>query len=557
MRGAAVVPDNAVLRKARGAFFTPAEIAHFMTDWAVRSADDRVLEPSCGEASFLLSAGARLRTLGASRLFWGEQLHGVEIHQASAENANAVLAAERFDASIWVGDFFDREPSPTYDAVIGNPPYVRYQQFAGDARTKAIQAALTQGVRLTGLSSSWAAFTVHAARFLKPSGRLALVLPAELLTVNYAAEVRRFLLRRFSKIRLVMFDVRVFPDVEQEVVLLMAEGSGGAPCFEVFQARGVDQLPNIDTTSWAEFRPEFGGSKWTPALISPSIFSVYQKFSLGVGFESMIDWGETYLGAVTGNNKYFALSREKVRELGLPPTDLIRISPPGSRHLRGLSFTEKAWERLSNEGAASFLFYPATDDPRQSAQSYIESGRRKKVHKAYKCENRSPWWRVPMGEVPDLLFTYMNQDRPRLITNEAGVYITNSLYGVALKKDRRKLGRELLPIACLNSLTLLGAEMVGRSYGGGLLKMEPKEADVLPVPSLTTLTAVGERLKNVRHALSTALRNGDVLGAAEIVDRIVLTDHLKVTDADIFALRQARELLFQRRQARNRASGQG
>lgn len=157
------------------------------------------------------------------------QLHGVEIHAASATAANAKLATHGALAQIAIGDFFDQGPPPAkYDAVIGNPPYVRYQQFSGDARAKSLQAALAQGVRLTGLASSWAAFTIHASHFLKEDGRLGLVLPAELLTVNYASQVRRFLLDRFAKVRLVLFEELVFPDVLEEVVLLLAEGSGGA-----------------------------------------------------------------------------------------------------------------------------------------------------------------------------------------------------------------------------------------------------------------------------------------------------------------------------------------
>lgn len=83
------------------------------------------------------------------------------------------------------------EPEPAYDAVIGNPPYVRYQDVTGAAGAKGMRAAIAEGVRLTGLSSGWAPFTVHAARFLKPEGRLGLVLPAELMTVNYAASADR------------------------------------------------------------------------------------------------------------------------------------------------------------------------------------------------------------------------------------------------------------------------------------------------------------------------------------------------------------------------------
>lgn len=54
---------------------------------------------------------------------------------------------------------------------------------------------------------------VHSALFLKPGGRLGLVLPAELLSVNYAAQVREFLMRRFARVRLVLFTERVFPGV--------------------------------------------------------------------------------------------------------------------------------------------------------------------------------------------------------------------------------------------------------------------------------------------------------------------------------------------------------
>ena len=57
----------------------------------------------------------------------------------------------------------------------------------------------------------------------------------------------------------------------------------------------------------------------------------------------------------------------------------------------------------------------------------------------------------------------MNHDRPRLVANEAGVNILNSIYGVTLRHGRKALGRELLPIACLNTVTLLGSEIVGRA----------------------------------------------------------------------------------------------
>ena len=229
-------------RKARGAFFTPSEIAEFLVHWAVRKPTDRVLEPSCGEAAFMLQAGHRLRQLGASTTLMPELLFGHDIHAASIAEAKSLLSLHGYEASIEEGDFFKRGSQPIFDAVVGNPPYVRYQNFSGDSRTLALEAALRQGVRLNGLSSSWAAFTVHAASFLRPDGRLGLVLPAELLSVKYAAQIRQFLLRRFRSVRLVVFDNLVFPGVLEDVVLLLAEGSGGASHFEVYQAKDAEDL---------------------------------------------------------------------------------------------------------------------------------------------------------------------------------------------------------------------------------------------------------------------------------------------------------------------------
>jgi hypothetical protein len=155
--------------------------------------------------------------------------------------------------------------------------------------------------------------------------------------------------------------------------------------------------------------------------------------------------------------------------------------------------------------------------------------------------------------VPDLLLTYMNQDRPRLLANDARVHVLNSVYGVSLRAGLRRLGRELLALVFLNSLSLLGAEMVGRSYGGGLLKLEPREADILPVPSSAGLREAAPALRAVRPAVEAALAAGDSAGATALVDRVLLREHLGLNEEKVAALRLARALLGQRRRARGRA----
>lgn len=533
------------IRKARGAYFTPPALADYVTDWAVRRASDAVLEPSCGEAAFLTSIARRLCSLGYTPASEGH-VQGVEIHAPSARRAAESMRPYGIAHAIHVGDFFDFESAPIFDAAVGNPPYVRYQQFAGEARARAQRVALAQGVQLQGLASSWAAFVVHAASLLKSDGRLGLVLPAELLTVNYAAPVRCYLMRRFGSVRLVLFEARVFPEVLEEVVLLLAEGQGPTNHCNVFQASDLADLLAPNATIWT---PADTADKWVAGLIPRDAARAYQSLADGETFAPLQVWGETDLGMVTGNNRYFTMPAHEARALDLKTSELLPISPPSSRHLRGLDFTKHAWDQLSAEGGRTYLFYPGKD-PSDAALRYIRQGEAGGVHQAYKCRVRSPWWRVPLVSVPDLFLTYMNLDTPRLVANGAGARYLNSIHGLFVRPEFRELAVELLPLAALNSVTLLSAELVGRSYGGGILKIEPKEADRLLVPSPLLLAETADELRALRPQLAQQLRHGDLIQAVRRVDRVLLTGALHLSLERIEHLRDARAWLFSRRVAR-------
>lgn len=538
--------DSSDLRKARGAFFTPPAVARFINQWAIQSTDAAVLEPSCGEAVFLHEAGLGGKHSGT--------LVGVELHAASAAEAERTLRSEGITADIHAGDFFFHEEFGSYDAVVGNPPYVRYQGWTGEARAKSREAALRAGVNLTNLASSWAAFTVHSALHLRKGGRLGLVLPAELLTVNYAAPVRRFLLEHFSDVTLVLFEERVFPSVEVEAVLLLADGYNptgetGTDRMHVHQVRDVDGLKSLAAAR--QWTPPARGGRWSAGLMSADGLAAYARVTSHPGFTTLDTWGDTTLGMVTGNNKFFALSPAKKRELGLADSDVIRLSPPGSRHLRGLTLTRDGLERLGEDSQATYLFRPA-GEPSKAAQRYIASGEDLDVDTAYKCRVRTPWWRVPYLRPADLFLTYMNADTPRLSTNGARAHHLNSVHGIYLHAAHRTSGMRLLPIASLNSVTLLGAETVGRAYGGGMLKIEPREADVLPMPSPALVAKHRDALAALRPSVAGLLRAGRLLDAVAAVDAVLLTRGLRTSKRDLLSLRTEQGALAARRVARGK-----
>jgi len=451
-------------------------------------------------------------------------------------------------------DFFDVAPRPVYDAVIGNPPFIRYQNFSGDARAKSRQAALRGGVALNGLASSWAAFVVHSALFLKKGGRLGLVLPAELLSVNYAAPVRHFLFRRFRQVQLVLFAEQVFPDAETDVVLLLAEGFDEASSGRavVRQTRNADTLGSLD--EGCLWTPQDPSAKWTDSLVDQRVLATLATLMSDGHFGPLERWGDTTLGLVTGNNKYFAISPQRAKELGLDESELLQLSPPGSAHLRGLSLTKRLMESLGRNGLSTMLFYPRTK-PSASASAYIDAGHRTGVDTAYKCRIRKTWYRVPLVAPADLLLTCMNADTPRLVSNEAGAYHLNSVHGVYINDQDREIACELLPLASLNSVTLMHAEVVGRAYGGGILKLEPREADRWAVPSIRLVRARATELRAVKEQVAEYLKLGDLMEAVALVDRVLLSKTLRLSKERIDQIRASRRMLSNRRLVRSNSGG--
>lgn len=546
--------DTPLLRKNRGAFFTPEPIAEHLAAWAVgENPHARVLDPTCGEAVFLLAAGRHLRAAGCPADELDKRLFGVDLHPGSLDEARRQLKTNGLDASLTPADFFSLSTPdqlgcslPEMDAVIGNPPYVRYQHHAGHARKRSAAAALAQGVGLSGLASSWAALLIHACGFLTPEGRLAMVLPAELLTVHYAEPVRSWLLRRFERVHLVFFERLQFADALEKVVLVVAGGQGpGSGAFSLHYVGDAEDLATYWTYDGISV-PTVRSGKWTDLLIPPRRRNLFRAVS-DEHYVPLEQYGRPELGTVTGANDFFTLSETTRQRYGLTERQLLKITPPGTKYLRGMGFRESDWQYLQELDERVWLLWPDPDDESDALATYLATGRALDVHLAYKCRIRDPWWRPPVVPTPDLFFTYMSHRYPRLISNTAKVRFVNSMHGLRLREGHRGVPKAALPLLALNSVTMIGAEVGGRSYGGGILKMEPREAAQLPVPAPGDLKAAWDIVRGERDKLDARLRRGLWTNVVKRVDEVLLGEVMGLSSQDAEQLAEAAMALRERR----------
>jgi adenine-specific DNA-methyltransferase len=532
-------------RKDLGAFFTPPVIARAMARWAIRAPGDLVLEPAAGEAAFLIAAAQRLRELGSADP--GGQVTGVEIDARAREEAQSVTAEHGFESRIVLSDFFAvgaKELGTLFDVCIGNPPYVRYHRFRGEARELGLSVASSSGVELSGLASSWAHFVVHAAEMVAPGGRLAFVLPAELLHVDYAEPVREFLRRRFGSVTVVTFDEAVFPGAMIDTVLLLAE-DGPKRGLRVVTLRNADQL-HLESEDaftadarqrWSSLRvPGDGGAALAHLAKQGRLAPLSSAASVDIGF-------------VTGANEFFVLTLEEARRRRLPRRSLHPvIARPGQ--MRGAIVSKADVATLVDTERALLLRLskPGLERADTPVGRYLRRGRRTGVARAYKCRVRDPWYAVPGVRVPHAFLSYMSARAPRVALNVAGLSSTNLVHQLTFDVMSHAWS-DAYVAAMHSSISHLSFEIEGRSYGGGVLKHETREAERVLVPVLGTdlARALAECLPDV----DAAIRAKDEAGATEIVD-VALVRAGVVDTNELVQIKETTESLRARRTLRGK-----
>lgn len=538
-------------RKRLGAFYTPEVLSRILSDWAIQKSSDLVLEPSFGGCGFLVAASRRLEELGAESP--KDQIFGCDVDDGAFEFLANTLGQPVNSKNFLHGDFLSLrslEDWPTlFDATIGNPPYIPYQSILEDWRHQLIQRASSQGVNLGGKASLWAHFLIHAVSFVAPGGRMAWVLPGSFLQADYAINVRKYLSQSFGDVICILMHERFFKTegTEEETVVLLAKDRGHYPdgsLINFIDSLDVARLQVI-IDAWESGIPQGQPLEGRPSFLSASesVANTYKKVCEKDECHVLGDVLQVNIGVVTGANQFFVIDKNKAAWAGLKSSDLLPVLSK-FKFSKGLSFTYDDFASLVDEGNRGYLISPKIPPVAGSALAqYLDGFTVEARSKVSTFKKRSVWYAPDDGRIPDAFFPVMNHHGPRLVLNDAEITCTNTIHRAFFYSSITDFKKRLVSISMLTSFSQLSAEFVGRRYGSGVLKHEPREAEKIAI-YLPAAVSV-EEVDAIYNRVDELLRQEKYSEASSVADDFIF-NRVKggkvIASAFALALAEIREL---------------
>lgn len=470
-------------QKLRGGYYTPSDLATFLVRWVGHNNPTDILEPSCGDGVFFKPVADLIPAAHVT----GFELDPVEAKKATTAARQAGLREVGIRSDDFLGWAVDaiRDGRAQFDAVLGNPPFIRYQYLPPlfQERAEIIFAAL--GCKFTKHTNAWVPFILASFALLRPGGRLAMVVPAEIINVTHAQSLRTYLGANARRLVVIDPEELWFEGTLQGAVLLMVEKKAHpeehAEGLGMYPVKGRNFL-NLDPEDVFRSPQSINGKtiagKWTRALLSPSTRSLLDGLVDNGNVRRFNQVADVAVGIVTGANKFFLVKDETVEQFGLQQWAHPMFGR--SEHCPGIVYDERQHLMNANKGnPTNFIWFQDRDvEESVSGKRYIEQGEEENLHTRYKCRIRSPWYSVPSVYATEIGMLKRSHNAPRLILNQLRAYTTDTAYRIRLKEGTA----EQFVYGFINGLTALSAELEGRHYGGGVLELVPSEIEKLLVP---------------------------------------------------------------------------
>lgn len=475
-------PEREALRE-KGQFWTPQWVAEAMVSYVLGSGADHVFDPAVGAGAFF-SAVKNVTSSDGRKI----KLLGTEIDATFRQQAlEAGLSAEDLE-DVQVGDFVVQPLVGQFDAVVANPPYIRHHRLGEGTKTflRRYGAGLI-GTPLDGRAGYHVYFFLRGLQSLSPSGRLAFIMPADVCEGVFADVLWRWILARFCLDAVITFSpgATPFPAVDTNAMVFMlcnrkpGKSFVWAKCLQPGTAalrRWVNSHFKSDVNAVYACERSVEEALRT-GLSRPPSKHVHSGPILG-------DFAHVLRGIATGANEFFFLTQERASELNIPMKWLIP-AVGRTRDIQGDLITQDTIRMLRASGRPTLLLSldsTPTQDLPDPLRRYIRYGERLGLPQQALIASRKPWYKMEVRAVPPFLFAYLGRRSARFLRNLADVVpLTGFLCVYPNCADGEFVER--LWNVLRDPETIANLPMVGKSYGAGAIKVEPRALERLPLPA--------------------------------------------------------------------------
>ena len=518
-------------QKLRGGYYTPYDLAMFLSKWITKDKDVfSILEPAAGDGIFIDCLMDINKALNVT---------AIEIVE---EESKKILSKTKINDSFKVinTDFYNFYESHIseeeknclkYDAVIGNPPYIRYQYLSEEQREFQSEILKRNDIKPNKLINSWMAFTVASIEMIYDGGKIAFVLPTDLLQVSYAKQLRQFLFENLSYLTIVTFKELIFDDIQQDVIILLGVKKKRNLNEDIGHNLRVINLKNINCLSSDLYKLPFSkytqcdADKWTKFYLTNAQRNFYERDFIEAT-NAFNKYAKGEVGVTTGNNSFFVITDRVAQDFLIK--DYTRPVLGRSVEARGVFYTQEDLSSNMKSNQKVWMLDFNGKKLSQKAKKYIKYGERNKENIGYKLGLRKDWYNIPSIWKPDAFLLRRIGEFPRIIKNEISATSTDTFHRI---KFNPEINISKFLFLMYSSPTLLSFELEGRVFGGGALEILPGDLKNIRIPKVNDSLNFHILLQE----LDDRLRNG------ESITDIVLWVNETIRTASAFSNDQLRD----------------
>jgi hypothetical protein len=455
-----------------------------MVAYVLGNNSDDLFDPAVGSGVFLRAAKGLGQERGRMPL-----LLGTEVDPRILCEARASGLSDDDLRHIELRDFLLDPPAGPFRAIVANPPYVRHHRLPTPlkARLRSLATRIL-GHPLDGRAGVHIYFLLQALQLLSPEqGRLAFIMPADTCEGVFAPSLWNWIARHYRLDAVVTFDAAAspFPGVDTNAIIFLICRAAPTASFPWARCteRGTEELKMWIASGFAS-APERGlvvhRRDLAEGLATGLSRSPLKAKPAG---PSLAEFATVVRGIVTGANDFFLLTRAKAKGLAIPDTFLIPAIAR-TRDIPGDEITEELLDVLEDSGRPTLLLCPDArrlDQFPDSVRRYLEEGERCGLPQRPLITTRNPWYKMEVRAVPPILFAYLGRRRARFVRNRAGVRPLTGFLCVYPRSEDLTFVERLWSVLS-HPATVQNLSLVGKSYGSGCIKVEPRALERLPLP---------------------------------------------------------------------------